>query len=119
MNNQQLEKRVRSCAGELVSEKGYVAPVDLLVKMGRLTPKQVEDWRFKRIPYIEKVTVGNLSKVNKILQLLERFAKDSNLKPSTTHYKKWGKGRKETLRFSKSGNPHLEKKYSTHYLLRN
>ncbi len=68
MSKVKVEKQVRRHATELVKEKGYVSPVDLLVRTDRLTPKQVEDWRFKKIPYLERVTVGNLSKLNHILK---------------------------------------------------
>ncbi|AIF42234.1 hypothetical protein [Virgibacillus sp. SK37] len=114
MSNKKNEQRVRRFAAELIQEKGYVSPVDLFVKMETLTPKQVEEWRFKRIPYLERVTNGNLSKLNFILKSLRAFAKEQNLKPSITVYKSWGKGPKKQLRFSKSGAPHMEELYSTH-----
>lgn len=116
MNRYDLQKRVRVCAGELVAEKGYVSPVDLLVKMERLTPRQVEDWRLRRIPYLERVATGNLSKMNTILLALHKFARSTGLKPSQTAYMSWGKGPKQRLRFSKYGNPHVEEQYSTHYV---
>lgn len=116
MSRKDLQKRVRKCAGELVAEKGYVSPVDLLIRMDRLTPKQVKDWRFKHIPYLERVTVGNLAKMNMILRALRRFAEDTGLKASFTVYNSWGKSAKQRLRFSKSGNPHLEEMYATHYI---
>lgn len=33
MSKQKLEQSVRQCAMELLQEKGYISPVDLLVKM--------------------------------------------------------------------------------------
>jgi hypothetical protein len=42
MNRQKLRKKARECAGLLIAEKGYVSPVDLLVKMERLTSQQVD-----------------------------------------------------------------------------
>lgn len=116
MSKKKIEKRVRRHAAELMTEKGYISPVDLLIKMERLTPKQMENWRFKRISYLEKVTVGNLAKLNHTLKTLKKVAKEQNLKPSTTVYKSWGKGPKKRLRFSKSGSPYMEELYSTHYV---
>jgi hypothetical protein len=116
MSRQDLKKRVWKCAGQLFAEKGHVSPVDLLVKMERLTPKQVEDWRFRRIPYLEQVTIGNLAKMNTILLALREFAKAMELKPSLTVYMSWGKGPKQRLRFSKYGSPHVEEMYATHYV---
>ena len=116
MSKKKIEQRLYRLATEIMKEKGYISPVDLLVKMERLTPKQVEDWRFKRIPYLERVTVGNLTKLNHTLKTLKSFAKEQNLKPSNTTYKSWGKSSKRLLRFSKTGNPYMEELYSTHYV---
>ena len=116
MSKMKVEKQVRKHATELVKEKGYVSPVDLLVRTDRLTSKQIEDWRFKKIPYLERVTVGNLSKLNHILKTLKKFAGEQNLKPSKTVYKSWGKGPKKYLQFSKNAHPYMEELYSTHYV---
>jgi hypothetical protein len=117
MTTKDIENRVYSCAAQLLHEKGYLSPVDLLVKMERLTLKQIEDWRFNRIPNLERVTIGNLSRLNKILSALRKYAQEQNLKPSITTYLSWGKGPKRQLSFSKTGSPYLERQYSTHYVL--
>ncbi|MEK4305812.1 hypothetical protein [Oceanobacillus sp. FSL K6-0251] len=54
MNRQQLEKNIYKYASELLTEKGYVSPIDVLMKMEKLSKKQAEGWHFKRIPYLEK-----------------------------------------------------------------
>jgi hypothetical protein len=116
MNRQDIKNRVYQYAGELVNEKGYVSPVELLVRMDKLKVKQVEDWRFKRIPYLERVVVGNLGKMNTILMALREYGKAAGLKPSRTVYMSWGKGPKQRLRFSKSGAAYMEEMYETHYV---
>jgi hypothetical protein len=116
VSRKKIEQSVRQNAEELIKETGYVSPADLLIKMDRLTPKQVEDWRFKRIPYLERVTAGGLGKLNHILNTLRKFSQEQNLKPSITVYKSWGKEPKKQLRFSKSGSPYMEERYSTHYV---
>lgn len=116
MSRKKLEAKVHIAANKLVEEKGYVSPIDLLVEMDRLTIKQVEEWRFRKIPYLERVVLGNLSKMNIILKTLHKFAEDNHLKLSGTVYRSWGKGPKKLLRFSKSGDPNVEKAYSTHYV---
>ncbi|MDW7650375.1 MAG: hypothetical protein SCK29_00945 [Bacillota bacterium] len=116
MGKEQLYKRVHCCAEELLAEKGYIIPVELLVRMDRLKAKRVEDWRFRRIPYLERVTGGSLGKMNTILQALREFARASGLKPSRTVYMSWGKGPKVRLRFSKSGTAYMEELYSTHFI---
>jgi hypothetical protein len=84
--------------------------------MSLLTPERLEDWRRGRVPYLERVIVCNLSRLSKILRILRFHAHDLRLKPSTTVYKRWGKGAKERLRFTKTGEPRLEEAYATHFV---
>ncbi|WP_274853108.1 hypothetical protein [Bacillus methanolicus] len=79
MSRIKIEKKVYTCAFELLQEKGFVSPIDLLVKMERIATKQVEEWRFGRIPYLERAATGNLAKLNHILMTLRKFAKEQNL----------------------------------------
>lgn len=116
MNRNQLEEKIHKSVSAVLAENGYISPIDVLIKMDRLTVKQVEDWRFKRIDYLERAINLNLAKLNHFLQALKKYAKEQNLKPSITVYKSWGKGVKKTLRFSKTGKPNMEKLYSTHYV---
>ena len=102
---------------EILKEGTVLAPLEVLLRMQRITKKQVEDWRFRRIPYLERVTIGGLGKMNRILWILELHARALKLEPTPTVYRKWGKGRKRiVLRFSKSGHPNMEAAYSRHYL---
>lgn len=107
---------VSKAVAELMQEGEVVSPVSVLVRMGRLEPQKYEDWRFGRVPYLERVLSGNLSKANRILRILHCHAESLQLTAATTLYRKWGKGRKLTLQFSKSGNPNIERAYSQHYL---
>jgi len=113
----QLYPAVARAIAEILQTGTVVAPVEVLLQMQRITRQQYEDWRFGRIPYLERVTVGGLGKMSRILRIIEQHARTLNLKPSPTVYHKWGKGGKRiVLRFSKSGEPNLEAAYSRHYL---
>lgn len=116
MNRKKIEKRVYGHGPTHIYQKGYVSPIDLFLAMGWLTYQKVEQWRFSKIPYLERVTSVNLAKLNVALKVLRKFAREQKLKPSITVYKSWGKGKKRTLQFSKSGQPHMEKLYATHYV---
>lgn len=116
MNRRELEKKVNGIAEGLRYEKGYVCPVDLLKELGYLSREDYENWRFGRIHYLEKVCMVNLPKLNLILRKLKAYADSRDLKPSWTAYKKWGKGKKIWLRFSKSGDENIERAYATHYV---
>ena len=110
-------RKVTGAVHEVLKEGNVVTPVDVFTKIGNLTKEHYEGWRFGRIPYLESVISCNLSKAHRILHILHYHALDLGLKPSRSVYKKWGKGRKILLRFSKSGSPSVESEYSTHYLV--
>jgi hypothetical protein len=107
---------VRAVQTILAKGGGIVAPVDVFVHMELLTKPDLEDWRFGRIPYLERVIHCSLEKASRILRILRMHLHDLNMRPSRTVYRKWGKGVKIPLRFSKSGNPHLEGTYSLHFV---
>ncbi|KJR44915.1 Recombinase [Desulfosporosinus sp. I2] len=91
---------------------------DCVVKIGVLSAKDYEDWRFGRVPYLEKVCKTNLSKLSFIIKELRAYALENHLKSSSTAYNQCGvKGKKIPLRFSKSGYTVIEEAYATHYVV--
>src|SRR5438093_39628 len=86
-----------------------VAPVDVLVRMDILAPKDLEDWRFGRVPYLERVIHGSLSRLSRLLRILGFHCHDLNMVPSHTAYVKLGKGPRTPLRFTKTREERLEK----------
>src|SRR5438552_18766476 len=117
MNRTELTQKAKAAAYELLQTKGYISAVDVLMAMGKLSKENYEDWRFRRVPNLEKVLPGSLNQFQFLLRTLRSHARDElRLKPSRTAYMSWGKGRRQPLRFSKYGNPYLEELYSTHYV---
>ena len=116
MNRQQLSSKISTVTSELLREKEYISFVDLFLKLGYLNPKDYENWRFKRVPDLERVIKVNLSTINFIVKTVCRSSLNGNLKPSWTGYMSWGKGRKIPLRFSKSGDENIEHAYATHFV---
>jgi hypothetical protein len=106
--------RIERAVAELLAKGNVVAPVDVLVSMGLMRPEHLAEWRRGQIAYLERVIACNLSRVSRILRILRFHAQDLNLKPSFTVYNRHGKGPKQRLRFSKTGDPNLEKAYATH-----
>jgi hypothetical protein len=101
---------------ELLKEKGYLCFVDVFMKLGYLSQSDYENWRMKRVPYLERVLRLNLATINFVMKTVRRNSLNGHLKPSLTVYKSWGKGRKVLLQFSKSGDPTLETAYATHFV---
>lgn len=116
MNHEQLEQRVNSAIIRLIHQKGYICAVDVLMESGILAKKDYEAWRNRRVPYLERVCHANLSQLSAVNHLIRSYAVKNELKPSYTAYMSWGKGKKEKLRFSKTGNETIEKNYATHYV---
>lgn len=100
-----------------VKKKKFVAPIDVLMDLNILSKKDYENWRNGKIEYLERVCKVNLKKLNNILKEMRHYANKNNLKPSWTYYHRWGKNKKQKLRFSKSNNEHMENIYSTHYVM--
>lgn len=109
---------IKIAVNTLLKKIKVITPVEVLIQTGNLTKKNYENWRFGRIPYLEKVIARNLSAITRKLRILKYYAISSGLKPSKTVYKSWSKGEKVLLKFSKTGNELIEELYSTHYIFK-
>ena len=50
----QLYPVIARAVEELLKKNSGVSPLDVLLHTQRITQQQVEDWRFGRIPYLER-----------------------------------------------------------------
>ena len=116
MNNKELYNKVQSAMYTLIKDKGIAAPVDVLILVGVLSKEDYERWRHGKVDYLERLCKINLSKLSTINHEIRVYARKNNLKASWTDYRTWGKGSKDRLRFSKSGDENIEKLYATHYI---
>ena len=124
MNSRELTGKVNSAMYRQCRDRGYAAPVDVLMEIGYLSKKDYENWRYGRVSYLERVCTANLSKLSTVMHQMRAYAKKAGLKPSFCYYKQWGvkkkggQGRKPVipLRFSKSGDPEIERWYATHFV---
>lgn len=116
MSKDEIKRKLGPVTSQLLQRKGYISAVDVFVGLGYLTEQDVEAWRFKRVPYLEKKIRINLSKITFIMKTLNENCRNGNLKPSYTSYKSYGKDAKVDLQFSKSGLPKIEQAYATHYI---
>jgi hypothetical protein len=100
----------------LLHEKGYIAPVDVFLRLGSLTQADDERWRRGQIPVLERVIQINLTRITFIMQALRRHSLQGHLRPSLTVYTSWESRARRRLRFSVSGQAQIEAAYATHYL---
>jgi hypothetical protein len=54
-NRRDLERALSPITSELLKEKGYLCFVDIFMKLGSLSQVDYENWRLKRVPYLERV----------------------------------------------------------------
>ena len=108
--------RIVKAVEGLLREKGFVAPLELFIRMDLLSPESVENWRRGRIAHLERAMHCNLAKASRVLRILRMHAHDLDLKPSLTKYKRWSKGSRPLLRFSKTGDRNIEDAYARHFV---
>jgi len=111
-----LYPKIERAVASILAKGKVVAPVDVLIVMGLLKPNDLEAWRRGRIPHLERVIGCNLTRLSRLLRILRFHAHDLKLMPSGTAYLRWGKGPKQPLRFTKTGDTQLEKAYATHFV---
>jgi hypothetical protein len=117
-NKRKLENRATTAAEAALAHHHYVSAIDVLTGMGLLSPAHVQDWRKGRLDFLERVIHTNLKKISLCMAAFHRWAQGKGLKPSETGYVRRDRGATVNLRFSKSGNPSIEKSYRTHYVSR-
>jgi hypothetical protein len=116
MNRDDLIKKMNEASSVVLREKGYISFVDILISIGKLSQEDYEAWRFRKVPSLESVIRVNLPRINLMLRTLHQNAKKGGLRASTSAYVSWGKRPRVPLSFGKSGDPHIEEAYSTHFL---
>jgi hypothetical protein len=114
-NRRRLADRVAKAAEASLAAQNYVSPVDVLVGIGWLDPGAVKRWRQGQVDYLERVVQTNLSRISEAMKLFRSWATAKGLIPSETSYVARTPSR-QTLRFSKSGSPTIERLYRTHWL---
>jgi hypothetical protein len=112
-NRNKLEQRVTKAAEEALAARGYVSPIDVLVGIGWLDPGKLEQWRRGQVDFLERVVQTNLSRISEAMKLFRAWAARRGLSASQTAYVTRNP-RRQTLRFSRSGDPKIEALYRTH-----
>lgn len=108
MDTKNLTGKIYNAMYQNIRQKGFAAPVDVLMDIGVLEKKDYEDWRFGRIPFLEKVCHANLRQLSAIMSEVRAYAAKNKLKPSWTFYHQYGKDRKNKLRSASPGMKRLK-----------
>lgn len=110
-----IGERVARVAERALAEREFVSVVDVLVGLGWLAPAHVGAWRQGRVPDLESVANAGLGKISTALRAFESWAEQRGLRPSETAYLARTRDRRP-LRFSRTGDPPLERAYRTHWI---
>ena len=114
-NRSDIERRVARAAEAALAQRKFVTAIDVLVGVGWLEPRRVDEWRQGRVDYLEQVTAANLGKISTAMRSFRRWAQARRLRPSETVYVARTRDRR-ALRFSKSGDPEIELACRTHWV---
>jgi hypothetical protein len=116
-NRAKLNHRVAKAAEAALVAQNYVSCIDVLVGMGWVDAGTVKRWRMGQIEYLERVVQANLSRISEAMKLFRSWATARGLFPSETKYVA-RTPRRQTLRFSRSGDATIERLYRTHWVSR-
>lgn len=114
-NRVPLADRVAKAAEAALAARHFVSAIDVLVGIGWLDPEAVEHWRRRQIDHLERVVRTNLPRISEAMRLFRSWATARGLNASQTAYVARSPQR-QTLRFSRSGNPAIEASYRTHWV---
>jgi hypothetical protein len=114
-NRAKLADRVSKAAEAALAAQHYVSPLDVLVGIGWLDPGTLKRWRQGQIDCLERVVQTNLPRISEAMRLFRRWAAGKGLFASETDYVARTPQR-ERLRFSRSGDPTIERLYRTHWV---
>src|SRR5437764_6322341 len=114
-NRGEIDRRVIRAAEAALAKRKFVTAIDVLVGVGWLEPRRVDEWRQGRVDYLERVVIASLGKISTAMRAFRAWAQSRGLRPSETEYVARSRGR-QPLRFSKSGDAALERAYRTHWI---
>ncbi|MDB5638705.1 MAG: hypothetical protein JWP51_3613 [Bradyrhizobium sp.] len=114
-NRTPLADRVAKAAETTLAAHQYVSAIDVLLLIGWLDGSTVERWRRAQIDCLEGAVQIGLPRMLEALKLLQAWATGRGLSASPADYVARNPQR-QTLRFSRSGDPAIEALYRTHWV---
>jgi len=114
-NREKLADRIVRAAETALAAQHYVSPIDVLVGIGWVDRGTVDRWRRGQIECLEAAIQTNLARITEAMKLFRAWATARDLLASETDYVARTPQR-QRLRFSRSGNPTIERLYRTHWV---
>jgi hypothetical protein len=114
-NRLKLGARVIKAAEAALAAQKFVSPIDVLIGIGWLDPGGLKRWRQGQLGSLEEVVRSNLPRISEAMRLFRSWAVVKGLVPRETSYLA-RKPSRRALRFSRSGEPSIERLYRTHWI---
>ena len=83
-----------------LARQDYVTAIDVLTGLGWLAPVRVDDWRHRRIPFLEAGVQAGLPKIAAAMRVFRAWATSAGLRPSETAYVARSVGREPLQRLA-------------------
>ena len=117
MAKRDLGERVADAAVRALNYQKHVSPVDVLMGMGMLPQSHFEQWQRGQVPNLENSIQCGARKLDDTLELFLSWAKERGLQPyqSVDSTQERG-GESRPLQVSASGNPDIERIYTTRWV---
>jgi hypothetical protein len=110
-----VDTRVSRAAEQALAEQGYVAAVDVFVRMRWLEPARLDEWRQGRLSVLEDGIQVRPAKLAAAMETFRRWALAGGLEAEETEYVARTRDRR-TLRFSAAGDPEVERAWRAHWV---
>jgi hypothetical protein len=114
-NKEPLDVRVARAAADALADQHYVSTLDVFLRIRWIDGGTVQSWRQGRLDCFEQGLQVNPERIAEAMRLFQSWAHQKGLIPTETSYVARTPARQE-LRFSKSGDPALERRYRTHWV---
>src|SRR5712672_3468962 len=110
-----LADRVTEAAEASLAAQSYASPFHMLLDLGWLDPNSARRWQQGQVACLEDVMQVNPARIAEAMALLRSWAAAKGLPPSEAQYSARTPQR-PALRFTRSGDPDLERQFRTHWL---
>jgi hypothetical protein len=114
-NRRPLAERVIEAAEASLAAQKYASPFGVLLGLGWLDPNTARRWQQGQIDCLEEVMQTNPARLSEAMTLLQSWAAGKGLPASEARYVA-RTPQHQTLRFSRSGDPALERLFRTHWV---
>ncbi len=114
-NRSPLPDRIAEAAEACLAAQDYVAPIDVLARIGWLAPSSASQWRQGRIECLEEAIQTPAPRISQAMAILQTWAAGKGLAASETDYVARSPQR-EALRFTRGGDLAMERVYRTHWV---